>query len=148
ILASSSPRRQQLLHQVQIPFTIRTNNVDESIVTEIDPIEKLKQLAILKGYSIQSNTDEIILAADTVVSFQSKIFEKTKDRIGAGFMIQQLSSNTHEVYTCVYIKGAKENTVFVEKTEVTFWELTEEEIEHYIQLDDPYDKAGAYGIQS
>src|SRR5699024_12797526 len=63
-------------------------------------------------------------------------------------MLQQLIDNTHEVYTGVYIKGAKENTVFVEKTEVTFWELTEEEIEHYIQLDDPYDKAGAYGIQS
>ena len=148
ILASSSPRRQQLLHQVQIPFTIRTNNVDESIVTEIDPIEKVKQLAILKGDSIQSNADEIILAADTVVSFQGKIFGKPKDRMDARSMLQQLSGNTHEVYTGVYIKGAKENTVFVEKTEVTFWELTEEEIEHYIQLDDPYDKAGAYGIQS
>ncbi|MEJ8777404.1 Maf family protein [Pseudogracilibacillus sp. ICA-222130] len=148
ILASSSPRRQQLLHQVQIPFTIRTNDVDESIVQEMDPIEKVKQLAILKGNSIQKNVHEVILAADTVVSFQGKIFEKPKDRMDARSMLTQLSGNTHEVYTGVYIKGVMENNLFVEKTEVTFWELTEEEIEHYIQLDDPYDKAGAYGIQS
>jgi len=149
ILASSSPRRQALLQQVQIPFTIRTEKVDESQVKTIDPIEKVKQLAILKGKAIPlMDETEIILAADTAVSYQQTIFEKPKNRTDAFQMLSTLSGNIHDVFTGVYIRSHDSEITFVEKTEVEFWPLSEGEIEWYLATDDPYDKAGAYGIQS
>lgn len=148
ILASTSPRRQALLEQLHIPFTVKTGFVDESIIKEKDPREKVKQLAFIKGRAIDIQADEIALAADTVVSHHNVIFEKPKDKLEARDMISSLSDATHEVYTGVSIRSAKDEYVFVEKTNVTFWKLSEEEIEQYIETEDPYDKAGAYGIQS
>ena len=148
ILASMSPRRQALLQQLHISFTVNTGFVDESIIKVKDPIEKVKQLAFIKGRTIDIQADEIVLAADTVVSHNHIIFEKPKDKQEARDMITSLSDTTHEVYTGVSIRSAKEEFVFVEKTAVTFWKLTSEEIEQYIDTEDPYDKAGAYGIQS
>ncbi|MDQ0351594.1 septum formation protein [Alkalibacillus filiformis] len=149
ILASSSPRRQELLTLVNQPFTIRKPDVDESQIETNDPVEKVKQLAVLKGRNVPIyRDDEIILSADTVVSYQNSIFEKPKDRHEAYNMIKALSDDTHEVYTGFMLRSKDEEVVHVEKTEVQFWPLTEEEIEQYIDTNDPYDKAGSYGIQS
>ncbi|HLR43482.1 MAG TPA: Maf family protein [Pseudogracilibacillus sp.] len=148
ILASKSPRRQALLEQLHIPFTVKTGFVDESIIKEQDPIEKVKQLAFIKGRAIDIQPDEIVLAADTVVSLNNIIFEKPKDKQAAREMIRSLSDTTHHVYTGVSIRSAEDEYVFVEKTAVSFWKLSDEEIEQYIETKDPYDKAGAYGIQS
>lgn len=148
ILASKSPRRQALLEQLHIPFTVRTGFVDESLIKEVNPLEKVKQLAFIKGRAIDIQSHEIVLAADTVVSYQGRIFEKPKDKKTAKEMISILSGDTHHVYTGVSIRSANNEFIFVEKTAVSFWELSEEEITAYIQTDDPYDKAGAYGIQS
>lgn len=149
ILASSSPRRQELLNQVRIPFTIRKPDFDESLIQTADPVEKVKQLAERKGLNVRlTDKDEVILSSDTVVSFQQQIFEKPKNKTEALQMISALSGETHEVYTGVMIRSANEQIVFTEQTKVEFWPLSDEEIEWYISTDDPYDKAGAYGIQS
>ncbi|WP_188206989.1 Maf family protein [Alkalibacillus aidingensis] len=149
ILASSSPRRQELLKQVKIPFDIRKPNVDESQIKTDDPEEKVKQLAILKGENVPfHHSNEVILSADTVVSYNQKIFEKPSDKEEAYRMISQLSGDTHEVFTGVMIRSQDNEITFVEKTQVEFWPLSQEEIKWYITTNDPYDKAGAYGIQS
>lgn len=149
VLASASPRRQALLRQVYIPFTVRVANIDEAQITTIDPVEKVKQLASLKGRKVElRNKDEIILSADTVVAFENQIFEKPKSKDEARQMMTNLSGTTHDVYTGVMIRSFEDEVVFVEKTEVTFWSLALEEIEWYINTDEPYDKAGGYGIQS
>ncbi|SFL57660.1 septum formation protein [Gracilibacillus orientalis] len=149
ILASSSPRRQELLQQVHIPFTIRKPDVDESQITATDPAEKVEELARLKGTHIPiQNKDEVILSADTVVSFQQSIFEKPTAKQAAYKMIEAMSGNKHEVYTGVMLRSSDKEMVFVESTTVEFWPLTEEEIISYIETDEPYDKAGGYGIQS
>ncbi|MFD1849815.1 Maf family protein [Oceanobacillus bengalensis] len=148
ILASSSPRRQELLHQVKIPFTIRKPNVDESQVKTTDPFEKVKQLAIRKGHNLQlENKDEVLLSSDTVVSYKKDIFEKPKNKEEAYQMISTLSGNIHEVFTAVMIRSSDDEFIFVESTNVEFWPLREEEINWYISTNEPYDKAGAYGIQ-
>lgn len=149
ILASSSPRRQQLLKQVRIPFVIRKPNVDESQIDTNDPLEKVKQLAVLKGLNVPfHHNNEVILAADTIVAHKQTIFGKPKDKEDAARMITKLSGNIHEVFTGVMIRSIDDEIVFVERTKVEFWPLTKEEIDWYVSTDEPYDKAGAYGIQS
>ena len=139
ILASSSPRRQELLKQVNIPFTIRKPAIDETQITTKDPVEKVQQI---------QNEYEVILAADTVVSYEQTIFEKPKNKEEAFNMIHSLSGDTHDVYTGVNIRSTEHESIFVERTKVVFWPLSKSEIEWYVSTDDPYDKAGAYGIQS
>ncbi|WP_058307334.1 Maf family protein [Gracilibacillus massiliensis] len=149
ILASSSPRRQELLQQMRIPFQIRKPNLDESQIKDTDPVTKVKQLAILKGKNVPIQTEtEVILAADTVVSFQQNIFEKPKSKQEAYKMIKGLSGKKHHVYTGVMIRCQEKEMTFVESTTVSFWPLTEKEILSYIETEEPYDKAGGYGIQS
>ncbi|MDX8044422.1 Maf family protein [Gracilibacillus sp. S3-1-1] len=149
ILASSSPRRQELLKQVHIPFTIRKPDVDESQITITDPAEKVKQLALRKGRQVPiQNNNEVILAADTIVAFENNIFEKPKSKLDAYQMLQKLSGNTHEVYTGVMLRSTNKELLFTECTTVHFWTLTDEEIDAYLATNDAYDKAGGYGIQS
>src|SRR5699024_6144561 len=148
ILASSSPRRQALLKQVNIPFTVRKTDVDESQITTNDPVEKVKQLSMLKGKATSLLDDrEVILSADTVVSFDHQILEKPKDKQDAHRMLSLLSGSVHEVFTGVTIRSAEKEITFAQETEVEFWSLTESEIEEYISSGEPFDKAGAYGIQ-
>jgi len=148
ILASTSPRRQELLKKVDIAFTVRKQDADESTVTETEPREKSRQLAMLKGRNVERLSDqEIILTADTVVSSQGQIFEKPKDAAEARGMLRHLSGNWHEVYTGVMLRSKHEKRIFTEKTSVEFWDLSEKEIEEYISTEEPFDKAGAYGIQ-
>ena len=149
ILASSSPRRQGLLEQVNIPFTIRKPDIDESQIKTNEPFEKVRQLAIRKAQKVQiENDDKVILTADTVVSYNQTIFEKPKTKEEAYKMIASLSGEIHEVFTGVMIKSLHNDFVFVERTKVEFWPLSADEIDWYISMKDPYDKAGAYGIQS
>ena len=148
ILAANSPRRQEMFHQLKIPFTVRTGNVDETVVTTTNPAEKVKQLARLKGNSVSLAENEIVLAADTVVAFEGKIFGKPKSKQEAYDMMSTLSGQTHEVYTGVFIRSQENEVTFVERTSVTWWPLSETIIQWYINSDEPYDKAGGYGIQN
>ncbi|RHW29978.1 Maf family protein [Oceanobacillus profundus] len=148
ILASSSPRRQELLTQVRIPFSVRNPNVDESQITTNDPVEKVKQLALIKGKNVPiQHPEAIILAADTVVAYKQQIFEKPNNKEDAYQMLLALSGNVHEVYTGVMIRSLEQKSIFIERTQVEFLPLTDQEIEWYVSSEEPYDKAGAYGIQ-
>ncbi|WP_099159611.1 Maf family protein [Virgibacillus ndiopensis] len=149
VLASSSPRRQELLKQINIPFIVRKQDVDESLIQTDSPLEKVKELALLKGRNAEiMNDDEVIIAADTVVSYENQIFEKPKNKQDAFNMLSTLNGNVHEVYTGVMIRTNNDERVFIEKTLVEFWALSHDEIESYISTQDPFDKAGAYGIQT
>ncbi|GIO25610.1 Maf family protein [Ornithinibacillus bavariensis] len=148
ILASSSPRRRELLELVNLAFTVRKQEFDESTITTVEPAQKVEQLAINKAKSITIYEDEVILAADTVVSFQGRIYGKPKNSDEALTMLRSLSGNVHEVYTGVMIRSLTKEISFVERTMVEFWPLEIEEIKEYIATKDPFDKAGAYGIQS
>lgn len=149
ILASSSPRRQQLLKQVKIPYTVRTADVNESTITTSDPYKKVTELAKLKGRSLPLGSDrEVILSADTLIALDEEILEKPKTKEEAYDMISSLSGKIHEVLTGVTLRSKNKERTFVECTKVEFWPLSEEDIRAYINTDEPYDKAGAYGIQS
>jgi septum formation protein len=149
ILASSSPRRQEILKQVNLSFQIRKPEIDESVIHSADPVEKVSQLASAKGKVIPiQHEQEIILSADTVVSMNQQIFEKPKNKQEAHEMITALSGGTHDVFTGVMIRSAEREVTFTEQTQVEFWPLTNELINRYIETEEPYDKAGAYGIQS
>lgn len=148
ILASSSPRRQELLQQVNIPFQIRKPLFDESVIQTTDPRQRVKELAAAKGKAVSPQENEVILSSDTVVSFKGKIFEKPQTKTEAQEMLTALSGNTHDVFTGVMIRSKEKECVFAERTEVEFWPLAKETMDWYISTEEPYDKAGAYGIQS
>ncbi|MER2060985.1 MAG: Maf family protein [Niallia sp.] len=147
ILASSSPRRKELLEELQIPIVISSSNVDESFDSSLSPEEIVMYLARRKVEAIYSNDKTFILGADTVVCLDGCILGKPHSREEAFQMLSQLSGKTHSVYTGVAIMANGKCSTFYEKTDVLFWELTEEEIHDYLDTGEPFDKAGAYGIQ-
>lgn len=149
ILASSSPRRKDLLEQVNIPYELRKQEADESKLPFYNPHDYVKALAELKGRSVPfSSADEVILTADTVVSIDDKVLGKPSSREEAFEMISMLSGQVHEVYTGVMIRSTEQERFIVEKTSVEFWPLTKEDIELYLDMEDYADKAGGYGIQT
>lgn len=148
ILGSSSPRRQEILRDLSIPFTIRKPELDESSVSLTDPVAKVRKLALLKARDISIESDhEIILTADTVVAYKNTIFEKPNNKQEAYQMISTLSGRKHDVITAFALRTHNREKVFSVKTQVYFWELTDAEVNAYISTTEPYDKAGAYGIQ-
>lgn len=148
ILGSQSPRRRDLLSQAGLEYDILIPDVDERKITSTDPETKVINTAKLKSEALPADDKTIVLTADTVVSFNNIIFEKPNNVAEARQMITALSGSTHVVYSAVILKSSTFEEIIVERTEVTFFELTEEEIEDYIHTDEPYDKAGGYGIQS
>jgi septum formation protein len=148
ILASKSPRRQQLLREAGFEFTIQTIPVKESYPENLTIPEIPVYLARKKAEALeQVVNDNIIVSADTIVTLESKILGKPESREEAQKMLNLLSAKTHFVYSGVCIAVQKEFTTFVEVTEVTFKKLYQTEINYYVQHYAPLDKAGAYGIQ-
>ena len=151
ILASSSPRRRELLLRLQTPFDIILPDVDESIIPpEGSPETYCTALAELKANDIsQHYPNNLVIGSDTIVVLDDQIMGKPKDKAMAQNMLETLSGKTHHVYTGVCLKWADKNIhhLFAEITMVTFRELSEADINHYIESCPPYDKAGSYGIQ-
>lgn len=148
ILASASPRRQELLTLLNLPFTTYPTDVDETLPENISPVEAVQQLAYKKAEAaLQAHNASIIIGCDTIVVHNNRILGKPIDHEDAFQMLSQLSNETHAVYTGVCLLSNKQTLLFYEKTEVTFWELTQQEILAYIESGDPFDKAGSYGIQ-
>lgn len=148
ILASASPRRQFLLREIGLEFTIDPPHIDESFPADM-PIEKVPSyLAEKKAKALLPKiTDEIVLASDTVVILGKRILNKPVDRAEAIQMLTSLSGHTHIVITAVCLLSKDKTDCFEDHTEVTFKSLTLEEIEFYVDHYKPYDKAGAYGAQ-
>ena len=151
ILASSSPRRRELLLRLQTPFDIILPDVDEAIMPlEGSPETYCTALAEMKANNIsQHYPNNLVIGADTIVVLDNIIMGKPNDKKMAQNMLETLSGKTHHVYTGVCLKWIDRNIhhLFAEITMVTFRELSEVDINHYIESCPPYDKAGSYGIQ-
>ncbi|WP_147532502.1 Maf family protein [Bacillus marasmi] len=148
ILASSSPRRKELLETLHLTFDISSSEADESYVPGTAPKDIVMELAIRKASDVaQRNPESFVIGADTIVVAGNQVLGKPKDEAEAMEMLTMLSGKTHSVYTGVAIVNGETQVQFYEKTDVTFWELTEFEINAYIKSGEPFDKAGAYGIQ-
>ena len=148
ILASASPRRQFLLKEIGLEFKIDPPHIDESFPNEM-PVEEIPSyLAEKKAKALITKiNDEIIIASDTVVILDGKIFNKPGDKNEAITMLNFLSGKTHTVITAVCLLSKDKMDLFDDRTEVTFKKLSQQEIEYYIDTHKPYDKAGAYGAQ-
>lgn len=150
ILASQSPRRQELLAMLGLPFEVLVSDTDETI-TQTDPAKAVEILSARKAEAVACQvTDAIIIGADTVVSVDEKILGKPKNKEEAREMITLLQGRRHMVYTGVTIQESKEGgqiCTFSEGTRVNIAPMSQGEIESYIAGKEPYDKAGAYGIQ-
>lgn len=147
VLASKSPRRSEILKNAGIAFTVRVADADETIPVGISPEDAVVFLAARKAMAVQRAEDETVLGADTVVVLDGEILGKPHDRDDAFNMIKKLSGRVHSVFTGVCAIGNGISMTFAEETKVEFYNLTDEEINTYINTDEPYDKAGAYGIQ-
>lgn len=150
ILASSSPRRQELLANLGLYFSIISAAIDESILPHEHPRDAVRRLARLKALDVASRVegDALIIAADTVVVLNGKILGKPADQDDAYRMLSLLSGRCHEVITAVAIcSGEGKYEVEDETTRVYFRSLSTDEIRAYLSCGESYDKAGAYGIQ-
>ncbi|NVJ85545.1 MAG: septum formation protein Maf [Algoriphagus sp.] len=149
ILASNSPRRQELLRGLEIDFEIRTNPVDETIPSDIPAAYVAAYLSKLKAESYPEELleNEILITSDTVVIENGHVLGKPNSEKEAFDMLKSLSGATHTVMTAVTIMDRLKRITLEDETSVTFRFLEEEEIWHYIKEYKPFDKAGAYGIQ-
>lgn len=147
VLASKSPRRSEILKSAGFDFTVRVADADETIPDGTKPQDAVVFLAARKAMAVERAEDETVLGADTIVVLDDKILGKPKDREDAFNMIKSLSGRIHSVFTGVCIIGNGKSMTFAEETQVEFLPLTDEEIHAYINTNEPYDKAGAYGIQ-
>lgn len=150
ILASSSPRRQQLLKEAGFLFTVRLMDYDESIPESLKGKEIAEYLSAQKARSFLNNnilSDEIVITADTIVWCNGKVLDKPLNYEDAMNILSEISANTHDVITGVTLLSSGRLHTFSEITKVTFDVLSQEDIDHYIRNFSPYDKAGAYGIQ-
>ena len=147
VLASKSPRRSEILKTAGIDFTVRVADADETIPDGTRPQDAVVFLAARKAMAVERADDETVLGADTIVVLDNKILGKPKNRDDAFNMLKNLSGRVHSVFTGVCAIGDDISITFAEETKVEFMSLTDEEINAYIDTDEPYDKAGAYGIQ-
>ncbi len=148
ILASNSPRRQQLLREAGFEFTIRTLSVNEDFPESMKVVEVPAYLARKKAEGLlYLSMENIILSADTIVVCNDRILGKPESPQEAFEMLTLLSGKSHRVYTGVCIAYKNQCKTIVEETEVKFKDLNSIEIDYYIKHFAPMDKAGAYGIQ-
>ena len=148
ILASGSPRRQQFFKDLDIPFTIQLKEVDEIYPTELKGAEITDYLANLKAQPFDSlDANDLLITSDTIVWLKDEALGKPKDAEEAFDMLRKLSGKQHQVMTSISIKNPNFQVITNDTTEVYFKELTDDEIKYYIKTCQPFDKAGAYGIQ-
>ena len=148
ILGSQSPRRKELLAGLDIEFTTKVipgleETYPDTLQGEEIPIYLAKQKA--DAYTLEDN--DLLITADTIVWLNGHVYGKPADEAEAREMLRSLSGKTHDVITGVYVRTNKKNVSFASTTKVRFAELTDAEIEHYVNKYRPMDKAGAYGIQ-
>ncbi|MCD1146908.1 Maf family protein [Peptoniphilus sp. KCTC 25270] len=148
ILASTSPRRKELLKRCVEEFQIQAPKFNEEEIQCLDPRICAMASAYGKAYSIFSEEQEkIVIGSDTIVVYEDKILGKPKNREEAKEMLRLLSGRTHRVISGIAIFSKEDKVVDCVETLVTFYSLTEEEVEAYLDTGEYIDKAGAYGIQ-
>lgn len=147
VLASASPRRAEILEKCGFDFCVKVSDVEEIVPNELTPSQIVMHLAKIKAQAVESEKDEIVLAADTIVVLEGNILGKPKDNDDAFKMLKSLSGKIHKVYTGVCLINNEREKVFFDSTEVEFYDFNDEEILDYVKTGEPLDKAGAYGIQ-
>jgi septum formation protein len=148
ILASQSPRRIELLRSVGLEFEIYPPQFEEKPLPGFSPQDYVRHNASEKAHWISQHfSSDLIIAADTVVTIDDRIFEKPAGHKQAEEMLQKLSDRTHQVITGFCLLTPRTEIIDHEVTLVTFYPLTKAEIKIYLNSDEPFDKAGAYGIQ-
>lgn len=148
ILASASPRRKELFKKYKLDFEILVSDIDEKCKDTLSPLENVMELAKQKCLNVLSKVvNQIVIAADTIVVYDNKIYGKPKDELDAFNMLKTLSNKTHQVITAVAIGYNNYIEVNYEISHVTFKEIEDEEIKEYIKTKEPLDKAGSYAIQ-
>lgn len=147
ILASQSPRRRELLGLFHIPFTVCVSNADETMDPGMTPAEAVALVSRRKAEAVTRGTDDVVIAADTIVVCDGEILGKPRDEADASRMLHLLSGRDHQVMTgMTVLRGSACRTV-AEITDIHFRELSDREIQAYIRTGEPMDKAGSYGIQ-
>ena len=148
ILASQSPRRRELLSAMGVSFEVVVRSVDEQFPDNLDPVEAVRYIAEQKAAVFRSTAaDELVIAADTIVTIDGQILGKPADRAAALGMLARLSGRRHDVITAFSLLHRGVITTFHDITGVYFRVLSDDEIAGYVDGYQPYDKAGAYGIQ-
>lgn len=153
VLASSSPRRKELMKELNIPFEIITKDVDEAFDNQKNIYEASMEVAKRKAQAVYETIDEdtIVIGSDTTVVFENMIYGKPKNYDEAFRMLEKFSGNTHEVISSLCILVRKDSLEYEEltydKCQVTIDDMTKEEIDEWINSNDVYSKAGAYAIQ-
>lgn len=148
VLASNSPRRRELLSGLGIDFRVELiQGIDETYPASLLAEQVPEYLARLKAKAYNVTGNKLLITADTIVILNNEILGKPHDEAEAHHMLHKLSGKTHSVVTGVTVTTADKVSTFSCKSEVEFAELSDEEIEHYINLCHPMDKAGGYGIQ-
>jgi len=148
ILASASPRRQELLKELDLEFEIKAADIDESINTNNDLEEEIKKLAYRKAKHIyDSCPDALVIGADTIVTVDKQILGKPKDEEDAYHMLKTIQGRSHQVITGVALISKDKEDCFFSTSKVYMNEMDDEEIWNYIKTKEPLDKAGAYAIQ-
>lgn len=148
VLASSSPRRRELLTMIGITHQVIPADLDESYLPGETPLVHAERLARSKAEAVlRGAPDAIVIGADTIVVIDDEILGKPRDEAHAAAMLRQLSGRTHEVLTAVAVARGRRVESSVEVVPVTFRVLRDDEIDAYIATREPMDKAGAYGIQ-
>ena len=150
ILASNSPRRRELLAGLGVDFEVRVlPDIDESYPASLPALQTAEYIACKKAaaYREVMADDELVITADTVVIVGDEVLGKPSDAAEAALMLRKLSGRTHQVVTGVCLTTCEQTVQFSVRTDVTFKQLTDDEIDFYIKKYQPFDKAGAYGIQ-
>ncbi|MBQ6083342.1 MAG: septum formation protein Maf [Bacteroidales bacterium] len=150
VLASKSPRRQELLKGIGVDFSILTKEVDESYPSRLPLIDVAPFLSLKKAKAFEDTElpdNYMVITADTVVIVENEILGKPKDKDDAIRMINQLSGKVHKVVTGVTVHTKEKTKTFSVTSKVTFEKLDNQEVEYYVDNFKPFDKAGAYGVQ-
>ncbi|MBR4858822.1 MAG: septum formation inhibitor Maf [Clostridia bacterium] len=148
ILASASPRRKELLETAGAEFEIIVADVDETVPEGTKPEDAAVMTAEKKALAVAENyKDSIVIGADTIVVADGRILGKPADKADACRMLSMLSGDEHKVITGVCLACEDKKITFAQVSKVKFYDLTDEEINAYVETGEPMDKAGAYGIQ-
>ena len=146
ILASASPRRQELLKIFGLHFTVRVADIDETMDLSAPAAEEVGRVSALNAMAIHHEDDDIVIAADTIVVCEGNILGKPRNEAHAAEMLRLLSGRDHQVMTGCTVLRDDRRVTFTEITDLHFRELSQNEIARYIASGEPMDKAGSYGI--
>ena len=147
ILASQSPRRRELLGLFRLPFTVRVADIDETMDAAKAPYDEVGRVSRLKAEATPHGSDDVVIAADTIVVCENTVLGKPHSEEEAKQMLRLLSGRDHQVMTGLTVICGQKTVTVTEVTDIHFRELSDKEISDYVATGEPMDKAGSYGIQ-